>query len=203
MKTKKITCKLTGILVLALMIWGGAVNAQSEEQIKKFNQERESYFNEKLELTASEKQAFWPVYEDFTHRKMKVLEEERNTFKYSNENADNLSDEEINEILDRILDYKRQVFKLEQEYYKDKFPKVLPPEKVLKLYRVEWDFRRHLVRKLRGDGHGKGGGRGPGGSGSGPGAPEAGGPGGPGGPGAAGPVGTGPGQAAQLPVAGE
>ncbi len=158
---KAITCKLTGILALALMIWGSTAFGQSEEQIKKFNEERETYFNEKLELTSSEKDAFWPVYEDFTRRKMKVMEEERNTFKYSNENADNLSDEEINEILARILDYKKQVFQLEQEYYKDKFPAILPPEKVLKLYKVEWDFRRHLVKKLRGEGHGKGGGRGP------------------------------------------
>lgn len=187
MKNKKITGKITGILVLTLLIWGSALHAQTEEQIKKFNQERESYFNEKLELSTSEKEAFWPVYKDFTHRKMKVLEEERNTFKYSNENADNLSDEEINEILGRILEYKKQVFNLEQEYYKNKFPKVLPPDKVLKLYKVEWDFRRHLVRKLRGDGHGKGGGRGPGGPGGGPGS----------GPG------SGPGQPDQFPLDGE
>lgn len=188
---KAISGKLTGILALALMIWSGAVFAQSDQQIKKFNEERKSYFNDKLELTASEKEAFWPVYKDFTHRKMKVLEEERNTFKYSNENADNLSDEEINEILARILDYKKQVFQLEQEYYKDKFPVVLPPEKVLKLYKVEWDFRRHLVKKLRGDGSGKGGGRGSGGSGGGQG----------GGSGSG--SGSGSGQGAQLPLPGE
>ena len=151
-----ITRKLTSIAALALLIWGGVANAQTEEQIKKFNQDREAYFNEKLELTASEQKAFWPVYNDFNNRKMKVMEEERNTFRYSHENAENLSDEEINEILARILKYKEQVFQLEREYYKDKFPRVLPPEKVLRLYKVEWDFRRHLVVKLRGEGHERG-----------------------------------------------
>lgn len=161
---------MTGLFMLALLIWSGAAFAQSEEQIKKFNQEREDYFNEKLELSESEKKAFWPVYNDFHHRKMKVIEEERNTFRYSNENAENLSDEEIKSILTRIRDYKEQVFLLEQEYYKEKFLSVLPPEKVLKLYKVEWDFRKHLVRKLKGDGHGKGQGRGAG-DGKGEGAP--------------------------------
>lgn len=154
--------KLSFIISLALLLAGGTALAQSEEQIKKFNEEREAYFNEKLDLSTSEKDAFWPVYNDFTKRKMKVQEEERNTFKYSNENADNLSDEEINEILANILKYKKEVFELEQNYYKSKFPKVLPPEKVLKLYKVEWDFRRHLVGILRGSGHGKGKGRGAG-----------------------------------------
>lgn len=173
---KILTLTLTFIVSLALFVCSVDANAQSEEQIKKFNEDREAYFNENLQLTDSEKEAFWPVYEDFINRKMRLTEEERNTFKYSNDNAGNLSDKEINEILARILDYKSQVFKLEQEYYKDKFPAVLPPEKVLKLYKVEWDFRRHLVRKLRGDG--KGSGRGDG-------------------------HGKNPGQPAQLPVTGK
>jgi hypothetical protein len=153
---RTISLNLTCILSLALLVWSATINGQSEEQIKRFNEDRETYFNENLALSDSEKEAFWPVYNDFNHRKIKVMEEERNTFRYSHENAGILSDEEINEILARILDYKEQVFKLEQEYYKDKFPKVIPPEKVLKLYKVEWDFRKHLVRKLRGEGKGHG-----------------------------------------------
>jgi len=159
---KLFTCKLTSIVSLALFIWSGSLNAQNEEQIKKFNQEREAYFNENLDLTDSEKLAFWPVYNDFNNRKMKVMEEERNTFRYCHDNSGNLSDKEINEILAHILEYKEQAFQLEREYYKDKFPVVLPPEKVLKLYKVEWDFRRHLVGKLKGEGKGGGGGDGPG-----------------------------------------
>jgi hypothetical protein len=91
---------------------------------------------------------------------MKLMEEERNTFRYSHQNAENLSDKEINETLARIRDIKEELFQLEQEYYKEKFPTVLPPKKVLKLYKVEWDFRRHLVGRLRGEGHGKGTGQG-------------------------------------------
>ena len=165
--------RFTSLAILVLLVWSVAATAQSDEQIKKFNADREAYFNEKLELSSSEKKAFWPVYNDFTKRKMKVVEEERNTFRYSHENAENLSDEEINEILARILTYKEQVFQLEQEYYKEKFPSVLPPEKVLKLYKVEWDFRRHLVKKIRGGGHGNGPGPGQGrGAGEGQGAGE-------------------------------
>ena len=152
--------KLTGILSLALLIWSFALNAQSEEQINKFNEERESYFNENLKLTETEKLEFWPIYDDFHNRKMKLMEEERNTFRYSHKNTENLSDKEIIETLARIRDIKEEIFQLEQEYYKEKFPTVLPPKKVMKLYKVEWDFRRHLVGRLRGEGHGKGSGQG-------------------------------------------
>ena len=146
---RTITRNLTIISALLLMLWTGAAVAQTDEQIEQFNQEREAYFNEKLELTEAEAESFWPVYNDFHRRKMKIMEDERNTFKYSNKNADNLSDQEINENLDKIRKLKAELFKLEEDYYHEKFPGVLPPKKVLKLYKVEWDFRRHLIRKIR------------------------------------------------------
>ena len=129
--------------------------AQSEEQIEKFKKERETYFTERLELTGSESEAFWPLYNDFYNRKMKLVEDERNSFSYAHKNAENLSDEEITETLDKIRKLKEEQLTLETEYYQVKFMKVLPPKKVLKLYKVEWDFRRHLLRQLRNQGEEK------------------------------------------------
>jgi len=134
---------------MVITTWMVPLLAQSEEQIEQFKKEREAYFTERLELTESESKAFWPVYDDFFNRKMLLSEEERNAFSYAHQNAENLSDEEITEILDKIRKLKVEQVKLENEYYQDKFTKALPPKKVLKLYKVEWDFRRHLLRKLR------------------------------------------------------
>ena len=156
---RTITRSLAAIVSLVLILWTGTLFAQSEEQIEKFNQEREAYFTEELELTDAEAEAFWPLYNDFHNRKMKIIEEERNTFRYSHKIADNLSDQEINETLEKILVLKNEQFELEQKYYRSKFPEVLPPKKVLKLYKAEWDFRGHLIRKIRG--HGQGGPGGP------------------------------------------
>ncbi len=144
---------ITRILHTAMLLipvaWLMPLQAQTQEQIDQFNKERESFYNEKLELTPAEQKAFWPVYNDFYNRKMKLAEDERNTFDYSFKNAENLSDAEINTNLKKIRDLKEQQVQLENEYYQNKFPKALPPKKVLKLYGVEWEFRRHLLRKLR------------------------------------------------------
>jgi membrane-associated HD superfamily phosphohydrolase len=136
------------------------LQAQTDEQIEKFNKEREAFFNEKLELTDAEMKAFWPIYNDFNNRKMKLAEDERNTFMYATKNADNLSDDEINANLKKIRDLKQQQVQLENQYYQDKFPRALPPKKVLTLYSVEWEFRRHLLRKLREQGQQSDGNRG-------------------------------------------
>ena len=149
--------------LMFLFTTSGALLAQSQEQIDKFNEERKVYFTEQLELTDQESKAFWPLYDDFHNRKMKLVEDERNTWMYAHKNADNLSDKEILETLEKGFNLKEKQNDLEREYYQEKFLKALPAKKVLKLGKVEWDFRRYLIRKLReqGDGHrGQGGGSG-------------------------------------------
>jgi len=146
------------ILTAAIFLFAtsGTLVAQSQEQIEKFNEERKIYFTEKLELSDAEAKAFWPLYDDFHNRKMKLVEDERNTWKYAHKNAENLSDNEILETLEKAYTLKEQQLELEREYYQDKFLKALPAKKVLKLGKVEWDFRRYLLRKLREEGKGNG-----------------------------------------------
>jgi hypothetical protein len=157
----RIIYKLTAVMFL--FTTAGTLVAQSQEQIDKFNEERKVYFTEELELTDSESKAFWPLYDDFHNRKMKLVEDERNTWIYAHKNADNLSDKEILETLQKGYSLKEKQLELEREYYQGKFLDALPTKKVLKLGKVEWDFRRNLIRKLREEGRdqrGHGGGSG-------------------------------------------
>lgn len=158
----------TVTVLLGLLFLTGTVLAQTEEQIERFNREREAFFTEQLQLTDKEAGVFWPLYNDFQHRKTRIHEDVKNTHRYTQQNLENLSEEEIIETLDKIRNLETELFKLEQEYYHKKLPEVLPPKKVVKLYRVEWEFRRHLIRELRGhEGRGERG-KGQGRRGSGP-----------------------------------
>jgi hypothetical protein len=160
MKIKLLYFPATFMFILATP---GSLLAQSQEQIDKFNAERKVYFTEKLQLTDAEAKAFWPLYEDFQNRKMKLVEDERNTWSYAHKNADHLSEDEILETLEKVYNLKERQLDLEIEYYQGKFLKALPAKKVLQLGKVEWDFRRHLLEKLRendDDRRGQGGGSG-------------------------------------------
>ena len=164
MKTMKKRTIICSVAVVALtLISSLSVFAQSEEQIKRFKEERKKYFTTKLELTPEESKAFWPMYNDLQNRKMKFMDEEKTIYRYMRENSSNLDDSEIMKNLERVLELKKEVGTLEEEYYGDKFPTILPPAKVMKLYMLESDFRRHLMREIRGrgqDGQGKNRGQG-------------------------------------------
>jgi hypothetical protein len=144
-----VTHKLSTVLVLFLLTLPGTLIAQSQEQIDRFNREREDFFNKALQLTDAEKKAFWPLYEDCQNRKMKLVEDERNTWSYAYKNADHLSDKEIAETMEKAYSLKSKQLELEEEYYRGKFLEALPSRKALLLGKVEWDFRRHLLRQLR------------------------------------------------------
>jgi len=148
MDTRKPT-KLIAVFFLATVFGLGSLMAQTQEQIDQFNQERKAYFTEKLELTDAESRAFWPLYEDFANRKMKLVEDERNAYAYAHKNADHLSDKEVRETLATTFRLKEEQLALEKDFYQNKFMTVLPAQKVMKLGKVEWDFRRYLMKKLR------------------------------------------------------
>lgn len=139
-----------------MSVFAGKILAQSQEQVEKFKEEQRKYYTEKLELTAQESKDFWPIYDDFLNRKMKLVEDERNTWTYAHKNADNLSDAEILQTQEKAYNLKEKQLELEREYYQDKFLKALPAKKVLMLGKVEWDFRRYLLRELRKDGRDRG-----------------------------------------------
>jgi len=155
-------------VLIILFSTSGMLLAQSQKQIDKFNKERTAYFTEQLELSDAESKAFWPLYEDFRNRKMKLIEDERNTWSYAHKNADNLTEKEILETLEKGYSLKEKQLALEEEYYQDKFLSALPAMKVLMLGKVEWDFRRYLLNELRGEGKGHGGQRKGVGAGTGP-----------------------------------
>lgn len=160
---RKIIYTLSAVLFLVSFNGMGTLMAQTQEQIDQFNEERRAYFTDKLELTEAEGKAFWPLYEDFANRKMKLVEDEHSTYGYAHKNADNLSDKEIRETLAKAFRLKEEQLALEKDFYQNKFMTVLPAKKVMKLGKVEWDFRRYLIRKLREEGRdkkGQGGGSG-------------------------------------------
>jgi len=162
-----LTKSLTTLILLCMPLWIISLRAQTDEQIERFKQEMESYYNEQLALTPSEQGKFWPIYNDFYNRKLRLDEDERNMYRYCHSNVQNMTDQEITQALEKIMQVKDDKHGLQKEFH-EKFMRILPPKKVLLLYKVERDFRMHLIRQLRKRGEGNEGRRG-GGSNMGPG----------------------------------
>ena len=141
------------ITAVLLMLGSGSLQAQDkkegENKWEKFRAEKVSFLTEKLELTPSEAQKFWPVYNELEKSRWEAQKTRRELEVKIHEVEDkNLSKKEIIQL---TRDYSSSMEKEGELYikYNEEFLKILPPEKVLKLYRSENEFRMHMIRKFR------------------------------------------------------
>lgn len=156
----KITSKGTQILVIMMIMCftGTTVIAQPGDQMQRFKQEKISFFNEKLDLSENEAEAFWPVQEDLHNRKMKINEDEKTLLNYYNSNYEAMSEKEIDETIAKFMALQQQRVDLTKEYH-EKFVRIIGKKKTMRLYALDREFRVYVLQKFRA---GRGGsGRGP------------------------------------------
>ena len=110
--------------------------------------ERIAYFTEKIGLTAEEAQMFWPVYNEMDNRRNALFEERALIIQNFMNNADNLTDRQIDEQLKRLVAIQQEDAALPVEY-DAKFRKVLPARKVMNLYVAEMGFRNSLLQRMQ------------------------------------------------------
>ncbi|MCG6186436.1 Spy/CpxP family protein refolding chaperone [Maribellus maritimus] len=143
------------LVVLLIFIFFGSFlsNAQDKKdgmsRWEKFRAEKVSFLTEKLELTPTEAQKFWPVYNELEKSRWEAQKARRELEAKVHDVEDkNLSKKEIIQL---TRDFSSSMEKEGQLYvkYNEEFLKILPPEKVLILYRSENEFRMHMIRKYR------------------------------------------------------
>ena len=109
-----------------------------------------AHITETLDLTSSEAEKFWPIYNQFDDEMMSLRQNQRTNSNNGKRKGkiDELTDKEANELIDKMLEMKTT----ELEYRKElvvNLKGVLPPIKILKLQQAERTFKENLLRQLR------------------------------------------------------
>ena len=137
------------ILLILMILLNAGIHAQrpDHDKIKAF---RTAHITEQLDLTSSEAEKFWPIYNSFDNKIEALRIEERTQIfgKIRNGGLDALTDKEANDLIDRFMEIKT----LEIKYRKDmieELRKVISPKKIIKLNRAEESFKRMLLERLK------------------------------------------------------
>ena len=136
------------ILIIAVLFSIPRSYSQEKASTNRVHQAKVKFFTEKLGLNKEEFKKFWPVYNDYQSRKNRLVAERRNMMRFYTENHKNMSDSEISETLNRYIEIEKEETRL-LETYNESFKRILPDEKVLKIYIVEVQFKNHLLKQLR------------------------------------------------------
>lgn len=115
---------------------------------KKIKERKLEFIKSELQLTEQEEKLFMPLYNEYDEKREKIHEERRGLMKNYKKNSLNLSDKKITEMSDKFIEYDFQTVTIRKEYHQ-KFKKVLPPVKILILYKSEHEFNKHLLKKMQ------------------------------------------------------
>ena len=124
-----------------------------QEEEKKFSREQyhalqKLYILEKLDLNTENEEEFWSIY---MNNQKKILDIQRKIRKvrqelYQNDSATVL---ESNKLFNELFQIQKEELVVKENLMKE-LSEIMPIKKVLKLPRIEEEFRRSMIDKIRG-----------------------------------------------------
>lgn len=119
------------------------------KQYARIEAEKIAFFTLRMDLSPDEAKDFWPVYNEF-NEKRNQLKKEKNALLRHNAltDKDNIDEKEIEKNGDRLIEYMIEEAELTKEYHQ-KFKKILPARKVIRIYQTENQFNRILLEQLK------------------------------------------------------
>lgn len=146
--------KLNTIILLTIFCFSGLYaqerRGNNPEMFEKIKADKISFFTSKLDLTPTEAQAFWPVYNEFEKKRFDIKQQIHVFERMPDEDFAKLSEAEVDKLTNNYIGSFEKEALLLKEYNKQ-FLKILPNKKVLMMYRTENEFRSHLMREFRRD----------------------------------------------------
>jgi hypothetical protein len=142
MKGKVLNKLLTVALTITFIGFFGSVLAQDKpadnmEIVKeKVRADKKLFIAKNMELTESEANAFWPVYDAYQAELSKLNDRDSNLIEKFAANFGTMSDDVAKKLLDDSLSIDSGYLKLRQSYL-TKFRAVLPNTKVARYYQLE------------------------------------------------------------------
>jgi len=145
MKMKK------NILILLLFSMISATMFAQGANNEKIQALKTAFITNKLDLSSKEAQLFWPVYNEYskTIQRVKVQKSRQIAVQLKNKGGvNNLSDKEATSLIQEHLLIDTKVLEAKKKLY-EKLSEILPPKKLIRLFKAEQDFNKELLKQLR------------------------------------------------------
>ena len=136
------------LVILIAVINVQAQKSNHEERLEKYKSEKVAFLTSKLDFNAKEAEKFWPVYNQMEKEKWEIQKSRRAIEENIRDAGESLSEAEIIKLIRNFAGSMEKEADIMIKY-NEKFLKILPPQKVLKLYQAENEFRVYMIKKFR------------------------------------------------------
>lgn len=139
---KKGTIILVGLLLLPQIV---AAQNPNQEKLESY---RIAFFTQRLKLTPSEAEKFWPLYNGLQEGRVKIQAERVKLNQRLNQGAEGLSERELTAMGDKLIELEVMETELAVKFHAE-IKGVLPPVKVLRFYHAENQYKIMLLNQLQ------------------------------------------------------
>jgi hypothetical protein len=122
-------------------------NFGNGQQRDKIDAQKIAFITDQLQLTPDEAEKFWPVYNQYNTQKEELSRDFMKGVLKFRKNPEAMSDKDASDLADSYIRHAQKMVDLQKDCHL-KLKEVLPPKKLLKLYNVEREFQRLLLKRL-------------------------------------------------------
>jgi hypothetical protein len=136
---KKIIIALIVVLTLSdSYAQAGKRRQQMEDKIKSL---QIAFITERLSLTPTESEKFWPIFNQMEAEKTALLNEK------NNDASENVSEKDAQLVINKHFEIKEKEIAIEKKYV-EKLKAALPSSKIAKLLNVQRQFRQEIMSTI-------------------------------------------------------
>ncbi|WP_428228601.1 sensor of ECF-type sigma factor [Flavobacterium sp.] len=127
-----------------------AQNGKTDEKREKIKAYKVSFLTTELELTSTEAEKFWPIYNAYDDKQFELRHQKMKTYmrKLDDDNINSMSEKDAVTLLSQMESTDKELYILRDKYMTS-LKKILSAKKILKLKKSEDDFNRKLLQQYR------------------------------------------------------
>lgn len=123
-------------------------NEEDELSEDKIQSLKVAYFTKELNLSTTEAEKFWPIYNKHNSIYQELSDVEWEAIKEGLREVDNYEEEDANQLLIRYKNYLNQRLQNRLTFIEE-LEKVLTPKKIMLLKHAEYNFNKKLLKQYR------------------------------------------------------
>lgn len=136
------------ILPVLLLMMTLPLFAQNNPQMqKRIKAQKVAFITERLDLSPTEAQNFWPIYNSYEDKTEAIKRNELRGVRQAMERG-NLSEAEAKQVLDQFLGAEDKLYQAKRQLVNDLLD-VIPPQKIIALKAAEDAFNKKLIEMLK------------------------------------------------------
>jgi len=125
-----------------------SLSAQDSPDKNKIKSLKIAFITERLDLSASEAEMFWPLYNTYEMKRDELRDRQHREVFDKISSVGSMSEVESRELLKKYLAIETEEEALDSNFYKQ-VADAISAKKTLLLFRAEHDFRRQLIRQMQ------------------------------------------------------